>query len=352
MDIYASFNNNGTNYQLLQLPPTLLDELKQIKNENVYLKSSNIKSSPYFITPTSVFKLRVQNHSNYQTLVHCHEKDAIGFCDFNSSLVPQKVDASLDLSNVLNLQDVKQLKEVGNNNNNEGVNIWDEFKLSSLSSTLEFDQLVKDQSIFMLGNKIIKPIDSIKVPIVIQFINEWILYLNLQSMEWDLTDFDKCSLELSFELIEKCSKILDYPFELCKAVIQSFLTTTTTSLKLNHSKIIKLISLDLLMRLKRVKKDELMIQLRMVLNSEYTPDLDPIELISGCYYTMGEEIIGIDISDYKDIKTRLIFLFEIKREWEIDEIKGLISDLNINKIPINKFMLKYLKISNGKCQLK
>lgn len=318
-----------------------------MRSDNVYLKSPDDNSTPYLVTSGGVYKIRVQNHSNYQ-MVGFHARNdgqegLVGFVDFNNSLIPEEVKPRLNQDMITGLTSLDQLQEP--QTANDSADLWNEFIRSSLCSPSQFDTLSKDHCIFQYGPHIFKPTQQVQFEIMKTAINFWIDHLS-QSIDWEFSQFCSCSSKIIEWIIDQTTCKLQLPTSsVTRAVLTHYLTESNG---LDHAKVMSLVTEVILCKMGHGKLDDLLLNITIEMNSEYTPDLDPLALIKGKYYTANDdEIFYCQLDSRWDVKERLDYLFQLKPKWDIADLEAFVGECNVNKMKFGKFLLKHRVKVNG-----
>ena len=184
-------SNTLTNYKLIQLPKSFINELKSssttnekillkygINSNKFQLKSSSPNSTPFLTTTNKTFKIRQQNHSNCQMLLH----DFINFKNFENYLIIENFHNNIINYSNINIWEINDLNDIKDDEFNcitiESLN---EVMISFIKifnqtpiSVVEFDNLIINDNVYPSFDKIVKISQNLKI----QLINEIILNFN------------------------------------------------------------------------------------------------------------------------------------------------------------------------------
>lgn len=366
-------SNTSTNYKLIQLPKTFINELKSssttnekillkygINSNKFQLKSSSSNSTPFLTTTNKTFKIRQQNHSNCQMLLH----DFINFKNFENYLIIENFHnniinySNIDIVKINDLNDIKDDKF-----NCITIESLNEVMISFIKifnqtpiSVVEFDNLIINDNVYPSFDKIVKISQNLKI----QLINEIILNFNSIDIKGTILNiYNKISQKyniknhliiriITFLIINYTNITDDITTE--TPCIDQFISYNIEDKKyiLNDNKIIKFIISTILEKIKKISIDDLLIELRMNLPINYNTKFDIKDIITGIgYITNSNTVNYINIETLKNLKTpneRFDKLFQLKSNWLIEEIEPFISDINVRNIKIDKFALKYCKV--------
>ena len=366
-------SNTSTNYKLIQLPKSFINELKSssttneklllkygINSNKFQLKSSSSNSTPFLTTTNKTFKIRQQNHSNCQMLLH----DFINFKNFENYLIIENFHnniinySNIDIVKINDLNDIKDDKF-----NCITIESLNEVMISFIKifnqtpiSVVEFDNLIINDNVYPSFDKIVKISQNLKI----QLINEIILNFNSIDIKGTILNiYNKISQKyniknhliiriITFLIINYTNITDDITTE--TPCIDQFINYNIEDKKyiLNDNKIIKFIISTILEKIKKISIDDLLIELRMNLPINYNTKFDIKDIITGIgYITNSNTVNYINIETLKNLKTpneRFDKLFQLKSNWLIEEIEPFISDINVRNIKIDKFALKYCKV--------
>ena len=366
-------SNTSTNYKLIQLPKTFINELKSssttnekillkygINSNKFQLKSSSSNSTPFLTTTNKTFKIRQQNHSNCQMLLH----DFINFKNFENYLIIENFHNNIINYSNINIWEINDLNDIKDDKFNcitiESLN---EVMISFIKifnqtpiSVVEFDNLIINDNVYPSFDKIVKISQNLKI----QLINEIILNFNSIDIKGTILNiYNKISQKyniknhliiriITFLIINYTNITDDITTE--TPCIDQFINYNIEDKKyiLNDNKIIKFIISTILEKIKKISIDDLLIELRMNLPINYNTKFDIKDIITGIgYITNSNTVNYINIETLKNLKTpneRFDKLFQLKSNWLIEEIEPFISDINVRNIKIDKFALKYCKV--------
>ena len=366
-------SNTSTNYKLIQLPKTFINELKSssttnekillkygINSNKFQLKSSSSNSTPFLTTTNKTFKIRQQNHSNCQMLLH----DFINFKNFENYLIIENFHNNIINYSNINIWEINDLNDIKDDKFNcitiESLN---EVMISFIKifnqtpiSVVEFDNLIINDNVYPSFDKIVKISQNLKI----QLINEIILNFNSIDIKGTILNiYNKISQKyniknhliiriITFLIINYTNITDDITTE--TPCIDQFISYNIEDKKyiLNDNKIIKFIISTILEKIKKISIDDLLIELRMNLPINYNTKFDIKDIITGIgYITNSNTVNYINIETLKNLKTpneRFDKLFQLKSNWLIEEIEPFISDINVRNIKIDKFALKYCKV--------
>lgn len=366
-------SNTSTNYKLIQLPKSFINELKSssttnekllskygINSNKFQLKSSSSNSTPFLTTTNKTFKIRQQNHSNCQMLLH----DFINFKNFENYLIIENFHNNIINYSNINIWEINDLNDIKDDKFNcitiESLN---EVMISFIKifnqtpiSVVEFDNLIINDNVYPSFDKIVKISQNLKI----QLINEIILNFNSIDIKGTILNiYNKISQKyniknhliiriITFLIINYTNITDDITTE--TPCIDQFINYNIEDKKyiLNDNKIIKFIISTILEKIKKISIDDLLIELRMNLPINYNTKFDIKDIITGIgYITNSNTVNYINIETLKNLKTpneRFDKLFQLKSNWLIEEIEPFISDINVRNIKIDKFALKYCKV--------
>lgn len=366
-------SNTSTNYKLIQLPKSFINELKSssrtnekllskygINSNKFQLKSSSSNSTPFLTTTNKTFKIRQQNHSNCQMLLH----DFINFKNFENYLIIENFHNNIINYSNINIWEINDLNDIKDDKFNcitiESLN---EVMISFIKifnqtpiSVVEFDNLIINDNVYPSFDKIVKISQNLKI----QLINEIILNFNSIDIKGTILDiYNKISQKyniknhliiriITFLIINYTNITDDITTE--TPCIDQFINYNIEDKKyiLNDNKIIKFIISTILEKIKKISIDDLLIELRMNLPINYNTKFDIKDIITGIgYITNSNTVNYINIETLKNLKTpneRFDKLFQLKSNWLIEEIEPFISDINVRNIKTDKFALKYCKV--------
>lgn len=366
-------SNTSTNYKLIQLPKSFINELKSsstsnekillkygINSNKFQLKSSSSNSTPFLTTTNKTFKIRQQNHSNCQMLLH----DFINFKNFENYLIIENFHNNIINYSNINIWEINDLNDIKDDEFNcitiESLN---EVMISFIKifnqtpiSVVEFDNLIINDNVYPSFDKIVKISQNLKI----QLINEIILNFNSIDIKGTILNiYNKISQKyniknhliiriITFLIINYTNITDDITTE--TPCIDQFINYNIEDKKyiLNDNKIIKFIISTILEKIKKISIDDLLIELRMNLPINYNTKFDIKDIITGIgYITNSNTVNYINIETLKNLKTpneRFDKLFQLKSNWLIEEIEPFISDINVRNIKIDKFALKYCKV--------
>ena len=366
-------SNTSTNYKLIQLPKSFINELKSssrtnekllskygINSNKFQLKSSSSNSTPFLTTTNKTFKIRQQNHSNCQMLLH----DFINFKNFENYLIIENFHNNIINYSNINIWEINDLNDIKDDEFNcitiESLN---EVMISFIKifnqtpiSVVEFDNLIINDNVYPSFDKIVKISQNLKI----QLINEIILNFNSIDIKGTILDiYNKISQKyniknhliiriITFLIINYTNITDDITTE--TPCIDQFINYNIEDKKyiLNDNKIIKFIISTILEKIKKISIDDLLIELRMNLPINYNTKFDIKDIITGIgYITNSNTVNYINIETLKNLKTpneRFDKLFQLKSNWLIEEIEPFISDINVRNIKTDKFALKYCKV--------
>lgn len=366
-------SNTSTNYKLIQLPKSFINELKSssttnekllskygINSNKFQLKSSSSNSTPFLTTTNKTFKIRQQNHSNCQMLLH----DFINFKNFENYLIIENFHNNIINYSNINIWEINDLNDIKDDEFNcitiESLN---EVMISFIKifnqtpiSVVEFDNLIINDNVYPSFDKIVKISQNLKI----QLINEIILNFNSIDIKGTILNiYNKISQKyniknhliiriITFLIINYTNITDDITTE--TPCIDQFINYNIEDKKyiLNDNKIIKFIISTILEKIKKISIDDLLIELRMNLPINYNTKFDIKDIITGIgYITNSNTVNYINIETLKNLKTpneRFDKLFQLKSNWLIEEIEPFINDINVRNIKIDKFALKYCKV--------
>ncbi|GMM46793.1 Dcc1 protein [Pichia kluyveri] len=366
-------SNTLTNYKLIQLPKSFINELKSLSTTNekillkyginsnkFQLKSSSPNSTPFLTTTNKTFKIRQQNHSNCQMLLH----DFINFKNFENYLIIENFHNNIINYSNINIWEINNFNEIKDDEFNcitiESLNeVMTSFiKIFNQTpiSVVEFDNLIINDNIYPSFNKIVKISQNLKI----QLINEIILNFNSIDIKGTILNiYNKISEKyniknhliiriITFLIINYTNITDDITTE--TPCIDQFINYNIEDKKyiLNDNKIIKFIISTILEKIKKISIDDLLIELRMNLPINYNTKFDIKDIITGIgYITNSNTVNYINIKTLRNLKTpneRFDKLFQLKSNWLIEEIEPFINDINVRNIKIDKFALKYCKV--------
>lgn len=375
--------------------------------ESHQFKSTDFLSTPYLTTINSTFKLRQQNHSNCVMLLN----DNKSILNFNNYLIMEKQNMS-QLNNIklnfkdINIIELKSFTEL-NDSNNEYNDDDDDLNCVTIKnlnnifksckklfentpiSIVEFDSLLIFNGLIPNFNSLIK-INSNLEMLILNLILSFIPNDNDNDGNGNflLSSFSNNQIEQiinqSSEKIYKKFKILKNQHLIKRIIINVWKRYTINEdnednnkenndfqtldqyiyyslsnnfkSKLNHNKIIKFLTMTILRKEKKILLNDLLIQIRLNLPSNYLPNFEINEILNGFSYLKKLDNNEIEINYllpdqltiFKNPKERFEKLFTFKNQWPIEEIQPFIISLNTKGIKIDKFCLKYCRVKKIK----
>lgn len=415
MDLYSKLNPNSklnnSSYHLIQLSDDILNELEN-NNENKIInefdenlltkynlnktfqfKASTEFSTPYLTTFESTYKIRQQNHSNFIMLL----KDSNNYFNFTNYLLIEKKQIDYLEENIkFNLKDFKILKlnsfiDLSNTDINNDIDCLTISQLNSIFesskqlfeklpiSIKQFDYLLNENGLipnFTSFVKINQNLELIILNLILSNLNiennqllitnnqliDLIFKLQLQIIGKNNLNFKKKHLiirilinvlfkYLIIEKIDESEKIRKIDDQFLK-----FTLFNKFNYKLNNNKIIKFLTLTILIKERTILLDDLLIQIRLNLPNNYLPNFEINEILNGFSYIKRQENNQIEInylsieelSIFQNPKERFDKLFNLKNQWELNEIQPFVNPLNTKGLKIDKFCLKYCKVKKVK----
>lgn len=381
MELYSYLNSSESNVlsddYTLRLVELNKDILKTIKESNsvenkFYLKSTDDKSFPVLVTDNQTFKIRQKNHSNSVLLVDLNninnQKDnnyetGVGFMNFDSQLELSLIPGEINISNIPILNNLSDIVEI--DSKDRKISLIDLFN-NSVISKKEFELKLSDLKLIEINNQVYILNDKLIIDGLYEIISILISeYLetkkdddnsenNNNVMEvfkdikisyllelYKLDKFDKSILnEKIIELIIK--KFSDIDSEVVEGEDKSY--------KLNNDKVIKFFGIYLL-KLKNslnfINEDEFLINLKNKLPFYYNPNLN-LNLLNGNFIRNNLNFKDIQFFNKnllnQNPNLRFKELFKIKSNWELNEIEPFLIDINIKKLKIDKFIMKFARI--------
>lgn len=381
MELYSYLNSSESNVlsddYTLRLVELNKDILKTIKESNsvenkFYLKSTDDKSFPVLVTDNQTFKIRQKNHSNSVLLVDLNninnQKDnnyetGVGFMNFDSQLELSLIPGEINISNIPILNNLSDIVEI--DSKDRKISLIDLFN-NSVISKKEFELKLSDLKLIEINNQVYILNDKLIIDGLYEIISILISeYLetkkdddnsenNNNVMEvfkdikisyllelYKLDKFDKSILnEKIIELIIK--KFSEIDSEVVEGEDKSY--------KLNNDKVIKFFGIYLL-KLKNslnfINEDEFLINLKNKLPFYYSPNLN-LNLLNGNFIRNNLNFKDIQFFNKnllnQNPNLRFKELFKIKSNWELNEIEPFLIDINIKKLKIDKFIMKFARI--------
>lgn len=381
MELYSYLNSSESNVlsddYTLRLVELNKDILKTIKESNsvenkFYLKSTDDKSFPVLVTDNQTFKIRQKNHSNSVLLVDLNninnQKDnnyetGVGFMNFDSQLELTLISGEINISNIPILNNLSDIVEI--ESKDRKISLIDLFN-NSVISKKEFELKLSDLKLIEINNQVYILNDKLIIDGLYEIISILISeYLetkkdddnsenNNNVMEvfkdikisyllelYKLDKFDKSILnEKIIELIIK--KFSEIDSEVVEGEDKSY--------KLNNDKVIKFFGIYLL-KLKNslnfINEDEFLINLKNKLPFYYSPNLN-LNLLNGNFIRNNLNFKDIQFFNKnllnQNPNLRFKELFKIKSNWELNEIEPFLIDINIKKLKIDKFIMKFARI--------
>lgn len=412
MELYSILGDSSKNksenvsFHLVQLPNDFLQDLKSDNNDNndnnvlkkydinefnkFNFKSISENSTPFLTTNSKTFKIRQQNHSNCVMLL----KDNINYKNFNNYLILEKQSDEDFKKNKLNLKDIEiiemksfiEFENFKNENNlncfkiDDVQNIFTSFKKilnNTPISPIEFDNLILDYDFIPNFNNIIKinlNMETILLNLILNCTIDLIIDINNEINTQLIFKIIKNSYNKLIEkfklsnnhllirvitfIILKYFKIIENNNDSEVVEIDQFLqfTIPNGNYKILHNKIIKFLTLSILTKENSILLDDLLIQIRLNLPLNYLPNFEINEILNGFSYTEKVEnnqlkinyLTNEKLSIFKSPKERFSKLFNLKSQWDLNEIKPFIDPVNTKNIKIDKFCLKYCRVKRIK----
>ncbi|GMM29742.1 hypothetical protein DAMA08_024870 [Martiniozyma asiatica (nom. inval.)] len=400
-----------TTLHLIELSPDLQSAIKNGLKLTLKSSSSATNSRPYLTTHDKTFKIRVQNHSNCQLLSHLSGNKGTAFARFDKILVPTlSKNVSLESSSLRTINNMKELSTTQLSNEKNEVELFQRLFNNSPCSDAQFKKLVSERAIFAVAGgvselcilsdrflirfivrivkflleifsnemtpseaiinarnsansnnfeenddwHILKRLSNISVEEIYQAIDsvaqEYHVKYNQKLLSTRIAiavccKFFKLDIELPNVLTNNLPLPTDqFPIDYQRTLLPSGIYT------FQHQILIRLIGLEILREFGRIKRDELMIQTKMNLPADYTPDVDILNVLSDVCYLEDQDgdepwVNYLDQSFLsEDPATRFKELFKRKKEWELKEIEPFVKSVNVRALKLEKFCLKWCKV--------
>lgn len=392
MDLYTIMNSSSelgnSSYHLIQLPSNFENEISpttplpiSLQKYNLnplqlnQLKSISTSSSPFLTTSNSAYKLRQQNHSNCVLLFN----QKTSFIKFNNYLILEKFQNYQPLNiNALKINSLSDLSTFNTDPNSiltldSVINIYSGFK-EVLNNTpiapSDFDSLMISQSYIPNGNQILHISDNVISMLLIPLIQSVPSHTLTPSLFYQ-------TIHNAFKLLTNAPQnhqlIRILTFILLRFTTQGeeevsntkeidqFLVYTVPQCKhlLNHQSILKFITLQILIKNSSngILLTDLLMQIRTHLPIDYQPQFKIDDILNGIGYKIEQNCDFLvkylsreTLNNFKSPIDRFDYLFSLKSNWEIDEIKPFVDDeiCNPRKLKIEKLCVKYVRVRRGK----
>ncbi|GME97433.1 unnamed protein product [[Candida] boidinii] len=382
MELYSYLNPSESNVlsddYTLRLVELNKDILKTIKESNsgknkFYIKSTDDKSFPVLVTNNQTFKIRQKNHSNSVLLVDLNnvnnQKDTnndnetgVGFMNFDSQLELSLITGEINISNIPILDNLSDIESTITDKN---ISLNDLFN-NSIISKEEFDLKSSDLKLIEINSQVYILNDKLIIDGLYEIISILISeYLETKQDDtnsannnvMDIFNDIKISYLLELYKLDKFDKsILNE--KIIELIVKKFSEINCgeaeegidISYKLNNDKVVKFFGVYLL-KLKNslnfINEDEFLINLKNKLPFYYNPNLN-LNLLNGNFIRNNLNFKDIQFFNKNLLNPNPILrfkeLFKIKSNWELNEIEPFLIDINIKKLKIDKFIIKFARI--------
>lgn len=382
MELYSYLNPSESNVlsddYTLRLVELNKDILKTIKESNsgknkFYIKSTDDKSFPVLVTNNQTFKIRQKNHSNSVLLVDLNnvnnQKDTnndnetgVGFMNFDSQLELSLITGEINISNIPILDNLSDTESTITDKN---ISLNDLFN-NSIISKEEFDLKSSDLKLIEINSQVYILNDKLIIDGLYEIISILISeYLETKEDDTNAANnnvmeiFNDIKITYLLELykLDKFDKsILNE--KIIELIVKKFSEINCgeaeedidISYKLNNDKVVKFFGIYLL-KLKNslnfINEDEFLINLKNKLPFYYNPNLN-LNLLNGNFIRNNLNFKDIQFFNKNLLNPNPILrfkeLFKIKSNWELNEIEPFLIDINIKKLKIDKFIIKFARI--------
>ncbi|GME69287.1 unnamed protein product [[Candida] boidinii] len=384
MELYSYLNPSESNVlsddYTLRLVELNKDILKTIKESNsgknkFYIKSTDDKSFPVLVTNNQTFKIRQKNHSNSVLLVDLNnvnnQKDTdnnkdnetgVGFMNFDNQLELSLITGEINISNIPILDN---LSDIESTITDKSISLNDLFN-NSIISKEEFDLKTSDLKLIEINSQVYILNDKLIIDGLYEIISILISeYLETKQDDtnsannnvMDIFNDIKISYLLELYKLDKFDKsILNE--KIIELIVKKFSEINCgeaeegidISYKLNNDKVVKFFGVYLL-KLKNslnfINEDEFLINLKNKLPFYYNPNLN-LNLLNGNFIRNNLNFKDIQFFNKNLLNPNPILrfkeLFKIKSNWELNEIEPFLIDINIKKLKIDKFIIKFARI--------
>ncbi len=351
-DVYTVLSpaSQSSDYKLhlVTLNNDILSAIEDGKDK-LYLKaSSSTEGYPVIVTDSRTFKIRQQNQSNCLMLMNTDKingKDAgVSFDDFKSKLILEDVKPDVDMTGLITIRTIEQLRNtVDHSDDGEGYTLKDLFA-NSRASKAEFEDIISRQQIFEFRGCCYIAGDALVTTCIGKIVEKLIKQVVESGHELDIMEelnkFKYCEARkcvLGGEILEK------HPKELIELCLRKFFGQDG----INDDLIVRQFGLEVLRKHKTLKLDDFMIELKLRLPFNYTPQIKLNQALGGCYYTFGDDKLIAYLDDSmlsEDPVRRFEQLFSLKPQWEVTEIEPFIDSINKKGTKPEKFLLKFCKV--------
>lgn len=329
------------------------DVAETIKNGqgSLYIKaSSQNEGYPVITTNSKTFKIRQQNQSNCVMLMEGdpvnNKSTAISFHNFHSQLILEDVKPEIPVNNLHTITRIDEFDKIKPEIDGYTMNNLYE---DSKASPKEFKELVPYHQIiefkgncYLIDNRVItKCIDQILQILINSIVKSG---KELEIME----SLEKLKVSTVRDIINNSELVNKIPLELTNLCIEKFFNKG----QLNDNLIIKQFGLEVLKKYKDLKLDDFMINLKLQLPFNYTPEINLRKALKGFYFTYDNDkmISYLDETMLSEQPLRRFQqLFALKSSWDVDDIEPFVNRINQKGIKVDKYLLKYCRVRrNGK----
>ncbi|VEU19326.1 DEKNAAC100678 [Brettanomyces naardenensis] len=345
MDLYVSLPSSNCNYDLRLL--TLNDEiLETVRNgkERLYIKAtSERKGCPVVCTDSKTFKIRQQNQSNCVMLLNVDDSTGLSFDRFSSRLILEDTSPEVPVAKLAKITDMDQFTSL--QVKDDGYTLEKLFE-DSAASRLEFDNLVPSRQIIEYRGSCYT-VDDKLVTACLEKMLELLIKRGIDSGN-------------ELEIMKKLEEIdvgweewscLNIPEELVNLCIAKFIESG----KLEHDLVVRQFGLEVLKKHRDLKMDDFLINLKLRLPFNYSPEIDLKRSMRGAFFTYKDDTMISYLDESllsEEPPRRFQQLFALKQQWEVDEIEPFVDRINKHGLKIEKFLLKYCKVRRmGRRQL-
>ncbi|QPG77033.1 hypothetical protein FOA43_004430 [Brettanomyces nanus] len=358
MDIYSSLSGSDQKLDYRLLLVTLNDDvLNTIKkgSEKLYIKSkAKDHGYPVITTESKTFKIRLQNQSNSVILLNSDNIDdkpcALSYDKFVSRLILEDVDPQVPtakLETISETEDFSRLTDYTVEGSDDGYTLKDLLD-DSTASPEEFKKLVPLHQIieykgncYVVEDKLVTECLEKMLELLIKSIissgYELEVMEKLEQIELERAKNEIWVPELSRENIPE--QVID----LC---IEKFISQG----KLNHDRVVHQFGLEILIKRKELKMDDFMINLKLRMPFNYSPEINLKRSMRGSFFTYSDNSV-ISYLDENLLSLeplrRFQQLFALKPVWEVDEIEPFVQKINRRNTKIEKFLIKYCKVKRA-----
>lgn len=340
MDLYSSLTSVGPqsdyDLQLVTLNDDILSVIKSGKGNLCIKAAATNQGYPVICTDSKTYKLRQQNQSNSVMLITVDDDGhrALSFDQLPSRLILEPIPAEIITSKLHRITSLSQPLQPTH------YSLAQLFE-DSTASKEEFDTLLAQRQVCEIDGSCYVVDDAVLTQCLDKMLDSLIKHLIESGFEIEimdkLTDIDVSQTKqtvwqgtgLPEPLIDLCaSKFIDEG-------------------KLNHNLVVAQFGIEMLKESKQLKMDDFLINLKLKLPFNYTPDIDIHESMVGYFYTYNEGAMISYLDESllsEEPAERFQQLFALKSQWPVHEINPFVASINHRGTKPEKFLLKYCKV--------